>query len=92
MSDVVKFLMADIFKLLAACLEFLVNFNGFFGHLLVSVLRAADERKIWTGSEPFMTIGIQPNPENNRFLFSLFTRTGHGKNVNAILRLVNLAA
>ena len=45
-GDVIELLVADVFELLAARLELLVDLDGLLGHLLVRFLRAADEREI----------------------------------------------
>src|SRR5690242_21933397 len=46
MGDVVKFLAADVIEMLSAGLELFVDLDGLFGHLLVRVLSAANEREI----------------------------------------------
>jgi len=71
MGDVVKFLAADFFKLLAALLQFFVNLDSFFGHPFVRLLRAADERKVITGCDAFMSVGIQTDTEDHGFAFFL---------------------
>ena len=69
MGDVVKFLTADRLKLLAAGLELFIDLDGLFGHRFVGILCAAKKRKVFTGGNPFMTIGIQPQTYHGDFAF-----------------------
>jgi len=71
-GDVVKFLVADIFQLLAARPELFVDLDGMLGHLIVSLLRTADECKVWSGGDALFTVGIQPDAEDGGFGFFLF--------------------
>ena len=83
MGDVVKFLVADFVKPLAARLEFLVNLDGFLGHLLVRVPRSAHEREVRAFGDALVSIGIESESEHHRFAFP-FSRVRHGLKLEAL--------
>jgi hypothetical protein len=56
MSDVVKLLAADFLESLAAIGELLIDFDDFFRHLLVRILRSPYQRKVRSRSDPLVTI------------------------------------
>ena len=56
MSDVVKLLAADFLESLAAISELFIDFDDFFRHLLVRVLRSSDQSKVRSRGDPLMTI------------------------------------
>jgi len=91
LGDVIEFITADFFELLATRLELFVDLEGLLGHHLMRFLRTANERKIRPGGKPFMAVRIQSDAENHRLAFFLFAVVGHGKNVNATRHFVNLA-
>ena len=71
-GDVIELLAADGFELFAARLELLVYLDGLFGHLLVGILGAADEREIIAGGNALMPVGIQADAEQRRLAFNFF--------------------
>jgi len=56
MSDVVKLLAADFLESFAAIGELFIDFDDFFRHLLVGILRPPHQRKVRSGSDPLVTI------------------------------------
>jgi len=76
-GDVVELIAADLFELFAAGLELFVDLNGLLGHHLMRFLRAADQRKVRPGRQPFMTVGIQSDTKHHCLAFSLFGRVRH---------------
>ncbi len=66
LSDVIKLFGANVLEFFAFGREFLVYFDDFFRHLLVCVLRADGEKKIWTRGEPFVTIRIKADAQQQR--------------------------
>ena len=77
MGDVVELLVADLFELFAARLEFFVDLDGLLGHHLVGFLRAADEREIRAGRQPLVAVGIKADAEQQGPVFFLFGRVQH---------------
>ncbi len=64
--------MADFFKLLAARLELFVDLDGLLSHLVVSLLRATDERKVRAGGDALFPVGIQANAQQRDLAFIFF--------------------
>jgi len=71
LCDVVELLAGDGFKLFAARLEFFVDLDGLLRHLLMRLLRAADEGKVWTGGDALVSVGIQSHAEQHCLGFLL---------------------
>ena len=84
MGDVVEFIVTDVFELLAAGLEFFVDLDGFLGHHLVRFRRAADEREIRPGRQPFVTVGIKTDAEHYCLAFFLLGRVRHEFKLKAV--------
>ena len=75
MSDVVKLLAADFIESLAAIGELLIDFDDFFGHLLVRILRSPHQSKVRSRSDPLVTIRVKSNSQEHRSALSfLFLR------------------
>lgn len=72
MRDVIELLFADGFELLAACLQLLIELEGFLGHDLVRLLRAADEEEIFAFGDALVAVGIQANAEQRGLAFRFF--------------------
>ncbi len=87
MRDIIEFVMGKFLELFAFGLQFFVNLNRFFRHDFVRFLSATNQRKIRTLGDPSMTIGIQPDPEDHRFLFcfSFFVRHGWTLGIRKVL-------
>jgi len=81
-SDVGEFLVAHFFQAFAARLELFVDLDGFLGHHVVGLLRAADQREIIALGDALMAVGIQPEAEDRGFAFRFFG-VGHVQNVKA---------
>ena len=77
LRNIIEFLAADVFELLAAGLQFLIDFDGLLSHPLVGLFRAADERKVVSGRNAFMTVGIQSEAEDYGFAFLLLRLVRH---------------
>lgn len=78
-SDIVQFLRADLLEGFAGSGELLIDFDSFFGHQLMSFLRAAEKDEILAGGDPFMAIGIQSDAEQESFAARFaFRGVGHG--------------
>lgn len=77
MGDVVELLVADLFELFAARLEFFVDLDGVLGHLFVGFMRAADECKVRAGGDAPFPVGIQADAEQRGFAFFLLRHVQH---------------
>ncbi len=64
-GDVVEFLVADVFELLAFGGELFVDLNDLFGHDLVGLLGAAHEQEILAGGQPFVPVGIESEAQHH---------------------------
>src|ERR1700722_273719 len=84
-GDVIEFFAADFFEAFAFGGEVLIYLDYFLGHLFVRFLFAADERKIRTRGDAFVTIRVEADAEHQCFdlLFS-FLRFGHFKNLDSV--------
>ena len=71
---------ADFLESLAAIGELLIDFDDFFRHLLVRILRSSHQRKVRSGGDPLMTIRIKANPQEHRLglSFLFLRRVRHG--------------
>ena len=81
MGYVVKFLTTDVIQTLAAISEFLVNLQGFLSHLLVSIFRAAHQRKVISLRDSLVTIRVETHPHHHSLLI-LLRQTRHFQNTN----------
>ena len=80
MGDVVELFATDFVQFFAFGLKLFINFEGFFRHHFVRVLRATDEREVRPGRDPLMAIAIQPHPKHQSFgqlSFWLFRQLRH---------------
>ncbi len=71
-GDVVEFLAGDFFEAFAFGGELFVDFNGFFGELLVGFLGAAEQGEVWTSGDPFVAVGIQTDAEHDGLAARVF--------------------
>ena len=81
MSDVVKLLAADFLESFAAIGELLIDFDDFFRHLLVRILRSPHQSKVRSRSDPLVTIRIKANSQEHRsaLSFLLLRRVRHDR-------------
>lgn len=76
-GEVEELVVGDVFELLAALFELFVEFNGAFGHVLMSFFGAAGEEEVFAGSDPGVAIiVVETEAEEERFLFSFFGHKG----------------
>ena len=80
-GDVVKFLATDVIQTLAAISKFLVNLQGFLSHLLVSIFRAAHQRKVISLRDSLVTIRVETHPQHHSLLI-LLRQTRHVRIIN----------
>jgi len=66
-GNIIKLLVADFFELFPALDQFLVDLDRLLRHLFVRFLRPAHERKVPTGRDPPVAIGVQSDTQEHRF-------------------------
>src|ERR1017187_3374189 len=77
-GDVVEFLVADVFQLLALGGELFVDLDGFLGHQLVRFLGASHQCEIGPRRQPLVSVGVEADPQHDRLGPRLpFLRFGH---------------
>lgn len=69
-SDLFELLAADIMQLLALGRELLVDLDRLLGHLLVGVLRSADQGEVGTRGHPLVPVGVEADAQEQRFPFA----------------------
>ena len=77
LGDIVELIASDVLELFAFGGQALVDFDDFFGHHLMGLRRATDEKKVWPRRQPLMAIGVKPDAQHYRFagplLFAWFS-------------------
>lgn len=84
MGNVVELLVAHGFEFLAPRLELFIDLDGLLRHLFVRPFRAAHQRKIRPGGEPFVAVGIQPDPQQDCLAFFPLRCVRHESKLNVL--------
>jgi len=70
-GEVEEFVAADVFQLLAAFFELLIEFEGALGHVGVSFFRAAGEEEVFAAGEAGVAVVVvEAKAEEEGFLFA----------------------
>ena len=77
MGEVEEFIVADVFQLLAAFFEVLIEFEGALRHVVVGFLGAAGEEEVFAAGEARVAVVVvEAKAEEEGFLFSFFGHSG----------------
>ena len=66
-GNFVELIATDFFECFSFRLQLLVDLDGLLGHDFVSLLGAANQGKVGTGGDTFVTVRIKPHPQHHSF-------------------------